>query len=114
MLALLSVPGNEYCLSEECTLLQAASLLSQSVTLVGPADSHCRKQELYSLLRLNLASVKWQNGKIGLFLFFPRLCRASWLGSRENLWWIRTEVRSRKNAIFRFENAVARGFWSFS
>lgn len=34
MLALLSDPGNEYCLSEEHTPLQAASPLSQRVTLV--------------------------------------------------------------------------------
>lgn len=34
MLASLFDPGNEYCLSEEHTLLQAASRLSQSMTLV--------------------------------------------------------------------------------
>ena len=75
MLALLSDPGYEYCLSEEHTLLQAASLLSQGVTLVRriPAAGN----ESYSLLRLSLASVKWYNGRMRLFLFFPRLHRAS-------------------------------------
>lgn len=78
----------------------------------GPADSYGRKWELHSLLRLNLVSVKWYNGKMRLFLFFPHLHRLSWLGSKENLRWIRTEMLSGKKIIFRFENAVGRGSWS--
>lgn len=105
MLAELSDQENAWCLS--C----ASSSVCPAFPECDPASLHyCyRNWELYGLLGLSLAFVKWYDGKMRLFLFFSHLHIDNRLKSREKLRLIRIEIH-RKDITFRFENTLGKGF----